>query len=101
MFKVDDRVISPNGSHGTVLSIDGSLVRILLDGGREITGLADRCQNEDVGMITTTCPACGETLRWSLSYGEPHWVHVSVLACVQCPDVRASDGLPAPASVTA
>ena len=47
-------------------------------------------------MITTNCPACGETLRWSLSYGEPHWVHTSVLACVQCPDVRASDGLPAP-----
>lgn len=33
---------------------------------------------------------CGQPLRWSTSYDEPHWVHTSAAAVMACPPMRGT-----------
>ena len=36
-------------------------------------------------MSQQLCEACGQPVRWSTSYDEPHWVHVKAADILSCP----------------
>ena len=51
----------------------------------------------DFSYVTTSyCPSCGQTVKWSTVYSPAHWVHLTNLATIQCPDIAALDYLPGP-----
>lgn len=41
----------------------------------------------DTITLTGWCIWCDQPIRYSTSYDEPHWVHTSILATLNCPGI--------------